>query len=231
MIKTLKNALLAALLTSAALAAPALAATTSIEGFWEPADNHAMNAPQKPTFTPAGNELVALARKIGDSKDGVIVSSRYCMDLGQPWNLVQSAPIDVVQDKRETTMMYEGHSAPWHIYTDGRGHPDPAQWKLHINGHSIGKWEGDTFVVDTVGFLTKPEPSLPGGAILSPTTHLVARFTAAADGQSLHGHFTAEDPVNLTKPYSWDYTWKRSAPGNYAADEVCDPRELKNARY
>ncbi len=43
------------------------------------------------------------------------------------------------------------------IYTDGRGHPDDPD--LTFNGHSIGHWEGDTLVVDTVGIL--PETYLP----------------------------------------------------------------------
>ena len=111
------------------------------------------------------------------------------------------------------------------------GHPDAAHLKPQQNGHAVGHWEGDTFVTDATDFALFSSPGLPGGVPKTPTTHVVARFTPSADGQVLQGHFTAEDPENLAKPYSWDFTWHRSEPGTYAALEPCDPRELANSRY
>ena len=146
-----------------------------------------------------------------------------------------SAPIDIVQDARETTMIYEGHSLPSHIYTDGRGHEAAARLKPQVNGHSIGRWDGDTFVVDSVGFLPatngSPGAVMPGGAPKSETTHVVGRFTPSADGKTLQARFTADDPVILAKPYSWTFTWVRSPRGAYAAVGECDPRDLGNSAH
>lgn len=225
------TSLLAAALIGGLLAGPALAADrAALQGLWEPR-NGSMKLLDQPVLTDKGKALAQATRVAGNAQNGVGVISRYCLPESQPWNLLQSAPIDIVQDERETTMMFEHHSVPYHIYTDGRGHPDPATSKPTQNGHAIGHWEGDTFVTDSVNFTLYSGPGLAGGMPKSPSLHVVARFTPSADGQQLYGHFTVDDPENLAKPYSWDFTWYRSAPGSYAALEPCDPRDLANSHY
>jgi hypothetical protein len=82
------------------------------------------------------------------------------------------------------------------IYMDGRKHPDdliPSWW-----GHSIGRWDGDTLVVDTVGFNEKFWIDSRG----TPHTekmHTVERFTRTNWG-TLRNEFTWEDPGALSKP-------------------------------
>jgi hypothetical protein len=85
------------------------------------------------------------------------------------------------------------------IFLDGRGHPkdqDPT-W----TGHSIGKWEGDTLVVDTVGFNDKSWlADLP--SIITPHTamlHLISRFRRPNLGH-LETEITFDDPGTFTKP-------------------------------
>ena len=111
--------------------------------------------------------------------NGVDENDRNCLPYGQPWNLYQSAPIDIVQDERETTMIYEDRALPWHVYTDGR--PQSPTAKPTLNGHSVGHWEGDEFVVDTVAFA----PRAAHGALMvlpnNETTHVVLRLRKSAD--------------------------------------------------
>ncbi len=66
-------------------------------------------------------------------------------------------------------------------------------------GHSIGRWEGDTLVVDTIGFAP--------GVLVPPTRnsgelHVVERFTLDIDNFSLQRQYVAEDPVYLAAPYT-----------------------------
>ena len=66
-------------------------------------------------------------------------------------------------------------------------------------GHSIGRWEGDTLVVDTVGFAH--------GVLVPPTRnsdklHVVERFTLDTETFALKREYTAEDPVYLAAPYT-----------------------------
>ncbi len=75
----------------------------------------------------------------------------------------------------------------------------PAGLAVSNTGHSIGKWEGDTLVVDTVGFAA--------GVLVPPTRnsdklHVVERFTLDSKTFALKREYTVEDPVYLTTPYT-----------------------------
>ena len=90
-------------------------------------------------------------------------------------------------------------------------------------GDSIGWWEGDTLVVDTINF--KEHTGLYGG---DENLHLVERFTRMDDGNLLY-NFTVDDPTAWTEPWSGEYVWKRSEDkvfeyacheGNYAMGNI-----------
>ena len=75
----------------------------------------------------------------------------------------------------------------------------PAGLAPSNTGHSIGKWEGDTLVVDTVGFAA--------GVLVPPTRnsdklHIVERFTLDSKTFALKRQYTVEDPVYLAAPYT-----------------------------
>jgi hypothetical protein len=92
------------------------------------------------------------------------------------------------------------------IWTDGRGHPD--DWEGGIFGHSIGHWEGQTLVVDTIGIKTITE--LTTGAKHSGKLHVVERIGLAPnDPDTLIVEQTLEDPEALEKPWHQTYTFKR----------------------
>jgi len=76
------------------------------------------------------------------------------------------------------------------------GPPEMRRWM----GDSVGHWEGDTLVVDTVGFKTAPT-----GLDISEDLHVVERFTRI-DGETLLYRFTVEDP-RYTAPWSGEYVW------------------------
>jgi len=80
------------------------------------------------------------------------------------------------------------------IFLDGRTHP--TEWNPAWMGHSTGKWEGDTLVVDTVGF----NEITPGFGIHSEQLHVVERFRRPDKGH-LEVEITAEDPEAFTAPY------------------------------
>ena len=88
------------------------------------------------------------------------------------------------------------------IYMDGRGHP-PASTPDYF-GHSIGRWEGDTLVVDTVGFSEKfwmNRDGLPHTSHL----HLVERLTRV-DFDNLDYEVTVDDPGAYTAPWTSGFT-------------------------
>ena len=92
-------------------------------------------------------------------------------------------------------ILYEGVLGYRQIFTDGRKHPvDPNPTWL---GHSIGWWEGDTLVVDTVGFNDRGWTGLTHPR--SEQFHVVERYTRTAYGD-MELELTIEDPQVYTEP-------------------------------
>lgn len=108
------------------------------------------------------------------------------------------------------------------IWMDGREHPE--QLKPSYHGHSIGHWEGDTLVVDTVGFNEKMWLDAEG----SPHTeqlHLVERFTRVSRDR-LKYEVTIDDPGAYTAPWSSGFymDWREGESFQF----VCQDDNLAN---
>ena len=85
------------------------------------------------------------------------------------------------------------------VFMDGRGHPD-ADTRFHL-GHSIGRWEGDTLVVETQNFTDNRSPyqnGIPSGG----QKRVVERYSLADDGARIFVEFTLEDPEYLLEPFT-----------------------------
>ena len=117
------------------------------------------------------------------------------------------------------------------IYTDGRAHPDDPDLTFH--GHSIGRWEGDALVVDTIGLL--PENVLPVsqsvGVPNDGDMHIVERLHLAAPDE-LH------DDLEITAPHVLATPWKttrifrrhRGGPGDEIVEASCRQGDFNEAR-
>lgn len=106
-------------------------------------------------------------------------------------------------------------------------HPSDVQPSLH--GHSVGRWEGATLVIDTIGY--EPNSSGLGGSVPSSAQkHTVERLTLTEDGTRLRYEITVEDPVYLTEPASLSMQWDHRPDLEFSpATEACDPNVA--ARY
>jgi hypothetical protein len=83
------------------------------------------------------------------------------------------------------------------IHLDGRTHPDASE--RFRTGHSIGRWEGDTLVIDTANFADHRSPyqiGVPSGS----GKHVVERYRLIEDGTRLLAEFTLEDPEYIAAP-------------------------------
>jgi hypothetical protein len=202
----------------------AAAAPLDLSGFWELRDDSKHVSPAK--LTPAYQKKAAEERaKTPPPPPGQTIlgfASRWCHPLGTPFIMGDSAPIDIIQGAKETAITAEVQSAARHIYTDGRGHPDMAAFDPTTNGHSIGRWEGSTFVVDTVGFNERGNPGIPGGGARGPTSHLVERYEMSPDREQLKITFTWTDSNVFAEPHSYYFVYYKTPPETYAFEYFCD---------
>jgi hypothetical protein len=122
-----------------------------------------------------------------------------------------NANMHIVQARDVVTMRHEMMHDVRLIYMDGRPHPGPGvQW---LAGHSVGRWEGKTLVVDTTNFSDKTNfrgsPQHTRQDIFaSERMHVVERFTRTGD-DTMHYSFTVEDPETWQAPWSGEMEIRR----------------------
>lgn len=97
----------------------------------------------------------------------------------------------------------------------------PVDVEPTLLGHSIGWWEGETLVIDTVGF-TAHRQGVGWGIPSSRRKHMVERLSLTADRRQLRYEFTMEDPEYLSEPVSYTTLWDHR-PDLEPSGEVCDP--------
>ncbi len=139
----------------------------------------------------------------------------YCLPPGGPRLFATPYPAEIIQqpEHKRIVFIFEGGTHVWReIYMDGRPHPplDTIKGQTWL-GHSVGHWEGDTLVVDVVGFNEGTWLDYFG----HPHTdqlHVVEKFTRANKG-TLHYEAMIDDPGAYTKPWSvaWDIPWNQGA--------------------
>ncbi len=124
-----------------------------------------------------------------------------CFPSGVPRVYLHPSPFEIFRATGRLIMFFEHDNIVRQIWIDGREHPkdldpDVSQWF----GDSVGKWEGDTLVVDTIGFNDKTWLDR-GGTPHSDALHLVERMRRV-DHNTLQIDITFDDPKAYTKPWS-----------------------------
>ena len=197
--------------TAAAKTAPtaadwsALAKLPDFNGVWEigPGGGRGRGrgaAPQGPSLTPAAaakrKELQSLGREDNQTAN--------CVPPGMPGIMGQPYPMEFLLTPGKVTIVIEAYTQVRHIYTDGR--PLPEDPDLTFHGTSVGRWEGNALVVDTIGFspLTELVANLPH----SDKMRIRERFALTGpDAMSIET--TVTDPDVLTAPYTTTRTLQR----------------------
>jgi hypothetical protein len=135
----------------------------------------------------------------------------YCLPPGGPRLMATPYPMEIIQlpEQKRIIMIFEGGTHIWReIYMDGRPHPQGDALNPTYLGHSVGRWEGDTLVVDVVGFNEETWLDYYG----HPHTdmlHVVEKFSRP-NKNTLHYEATIDDPGAYTKPWTvaWDIPWR-----------------------
>jgi hypothetical protein len=149
----------------------------------------------------------------------------FCLPPGGPRAFGTPYPAEFIQQADRIIVIFEGGAHVWReIHMDGREHPDPEVLNPTYFGHSVGHWEGDTLVVDTVGYNEKTWLDY-GGHMHTDQLHTVERFTRP-DRDTLHYEVMIDDPGAYSEPWTiaWDTRWNE---GQELQEYICQ----ENNRY
>jgi hypothetical protein len=192
---------------------------TDFSGFWELTyldSQHVPRASLSPRVTKAMLDTQA-------AKDFKAI--RWCNILGMPAIMSSPRPLDIRQTERMIVIAAEINAATRYIYLDRRNHINKDIFDPTTNGDSIGRWDGDTLVVDTIGFdPNKGLTAIPGGGFRTTNSHLVERYRLLNNGSVLSVRFTWDDPGVYRTPHSYEFRYAR-LPRDYEARLPlnCDP--------
>jgi hypothetical protein len=145
------------------------------------------------TFTPAGQAAADALRARPPEQN----ERARCEITSVLFDWVFDGPINRIT-KLDGAIAFEyGRGLKRTVHMNMASHP--ANLTPSRAGHSIGRWDGDTLVVDTVGFT----PGIIAATVShSDKLHVVERFTLDAKTMALKRDYTAEDPVNFTDQYA-----------------------------
>ena len=172
--------------------------------------------------SPAALELLPAAARQAQAVDLKSDPWKMCQPVG-PFRMMAAdrAKIELVQVSATIVMLFEdlSHGMLRTIYLR-RGHP--AKLEPTWLGDSVGRWEGDTLVVDTTGFNDQTWLN-EKGAQHSPELHLVERIRLLPGGEYLEYKVTAEDPKTLAKPYIYTRYFKKV--DTEIEDDLCEDEQ------
>jgi hypothetical protein len=142
-----------------------------------------------------------------------------CLPTGVPRQ--SPYPWRIVQDKNHFFFLFEGNIHSYRqIFMDGRKHPDDPDPTWY--GNSIGSWDGDTLVVDTIGYNDKFWFDFAGHPH-SEKLHTIERYTRT-DAATLSIATTIDDPVDYTKPFTITFT-ARAQPNGELTEYICQENQ------
>lgn len=198
-------------------AVPGVAEASGLVGIWVPQGvgfASLANAARAWPLSDKGRAAVDATRAARDS------SRSECVPYGPPALMALPSTVMIEQSGTAVTFKLDVMGAERVVHLDQNAHPARLEPSLH--GHSIGHWEGNTLVVDTVGYAAHPEGyafDLPS----SPSKHVVERFTLTADRKHVDYEAVVEDAEYLAAPVAhrslWDYR-----PEQTPSNLPCDPK-------
>lgn len=177
---------------------------------------------------PGGVPLTpwATALQVARRQRGEQIPTTRCLPSGIPPDMLRpSLPFKIIQTPGVTLMLFEEFGHWRQVLTDGR--PLPSVTIPGSFGYSVGRWEQDTFVVDTIGM--SEQTWLDGrGTPHSEELHLTERFRRHDFGR-MEIEWTFDDPTAFTKIWSARVDFDLQ-PDYELMDSRCEPKQDLDVR-
>jgi hypothetical protein len=216
------------LLISGAAYAQSAAARPNFNGVWRPyrggrgADPKLAPPPAsplalKPQFAKAGDARRAAEAEANKRGEPLASAAVSCVPYGMPSMMsVVSYPMEITQTAKQLTIVTEAFNEVRRVFLD--------KPQLNIDdvppgyyGRSVGHWDGDTLVVDTVGI---KESVRYQNTPHSDQMRIIERMHLVTP-DVLHDQITIEDSVVLEKPYTFTFAYRRE-PDYEMVEFICD---------
>lgn len=175
----------------------ALAKLPDWSGVWQPdwSGLFASRAASTPVLLPDAAKTLAAFNAAKAEGKNLQTELANCVPPGMPQIMRMPYPIEILYTAGKVVMVIETESQVRHIYTDGR--PLPEDPDPYFNGWSVGHWEGDTLIVDTIGL--NPKTSLVPGVHPSEKARIQERIHLVGPDK-LSIRTTITDPLILAQP-------------------------------
>jgi len=189
------------------------------DGYWNlPWVSNFANARDVPREAP-WRPWVKSMWEYNTSNDSKYDPEGFCLPPGGPRAFATPYPAEIIQHRDRIMVVFEGGGHVWReIHMDGREHPPLNEINPTYFGHSIGHWEGDTLVIDTIGYNEKTWLDY-SGTHHTNQLHTVEYITRPYK-EKLNYRILIDDPGAFYEPWEaeWDIAW---AEGVEMQDYIC----------
>lgn len=200
-----------------------------LTGFWKPirdktrpGGNIGKDLPGfKLPFTPEGE--AALQHNLTKTID----PEALCVLGGIPRHDASGLPFEVLQTPARLAFLYL-YSTHRFIPTDGRTREPVEDLEPRFFGNPAGTWEGDTLVIDSIGFKGEKIWIDENGNPASDKMHTIEKWTRP-DADHIHLELTVDDPKFYTHPFPFSRTWVLGAPGEGLSEYSCAENNIDAA--
>ena len=172
-----------------------------------------------PTLKPWVVDALKKNAERGLAGDTVNPPFVFCRPMGVPGSLVLLENVQLLRTPTDVTILYQRDQQQRHIRLDTSHSTNPAP---SYYGESVGHFEGDTLVVDTIGLNDKTVIDLYSTPH-SDALHVVERYHVVNGGRTLQVDFTVDDPKSFNMPWSATVHYRKA---NGFAEIVCAENNL-----
>jgi hypothetical protein len=172
--------------------------------------------PLKPEYLETWQARQAEIRALTDQ--GLPPANNYsaCIGDGMPAMMQAMFPMEVLETPGQVTVIQEAYNQVRRIHL-GAELPEPENAEPRFSGHSAGRWEGDTLVVETVGV---KDYVLFRNVPHSNAMRIVERIRLL-DDEFMQNEVTVIDAEYLTEPWTWTWMYRRW-PGYKLQEYICE---------
>ncbi|MFT3905667.1 MAG: hypothetical protein QM718_05125 [Steroidobacteraceae bacterium] len=197
-------------------------ATADFSGVWQAVDAPAALRTEQGALPPLlpqarqSYEAHLAARKAGDAS---FDPTTQCQPPGTPRAYFMGMPFEIQQEQKDIYILFQWNRL-FRVVDLGISHDQQNMYAPTFFGWSVGSWQQDELVIDSVLF---NDSTLLDAAGLphSMDLHTIERWRLSRDGQRIDARITIEDPASYAQPWSFRASFRRLPKGTEIQEDVC----------